>query len=338
MTRRLLMGAVAGAAAYAAGCAVLRKLRRYEFDGRTVLITGGSRGLGLLLARRFARLGARVAICARDGDELRRAAEDVSRFGEVMALDCDLADRGAIDRLLQAVRDRWGPIDVLVNNAGVIQVGPPAEMTLQDYDRAMRIHFWAPLHGVRGVLEDMRARKQGRIINIASIGGLISVPHLLPYNASKYALVGLSEGLRAALLKDGIYVTTVCPGLMRTGSSGHAEFKGQNRAEFAWFSVCASTPLLSISADRAADQIIRAAGEGRGHLVLSLPAKLAALIHALAPGPTADALSLTERLLPGPGGIGSRTVKGIDSRPSWLPGVLTRLGDNAAVRNNESGA
>src|SRR6185503_4123757 len=121
------------------------------------------------------------------------------------------------------------------------------------------------------VLPEMRARREGRIVNITSIGGKISVPHLLPYSASKFALVGLSEGLRAELAKDGIVVTTICPGLMRTGSPRNATFKGQHRAEYAWFSIGDSLPVTAMSADRAARQILTACKRGEAEVVLSVP-------------------------------------------------------------------
>ena len=136
-------------------------------------------------------------------------------------------------------------------------------MTLDDYEQAMAVHFWAPLICTELVLPDMRRRGEGRIVNIASIGGQIGTPHMIPYSASKFALNGLSQSLRAELTKDGVYVTTVCPGFMRTGSPRNAKFKGQHRAEYAWFSIVNSMPLISMNADRAARQIISACRYGR---------------------------------------------------------------------------
>jgi short-subunit dehydrogenase len=101
----------------------------------------------------------------------------------------------------------------------------------------MAIHFWAPFYAMQAVLPQMRERGAGRIVNISSIGGKVAVPHLAPYCASKFALVGLSKAMRIELAKDNIFVTTVCPGLMRTGSHVNAVFKGQNEKEFAWFSI-----------------------------------------------------------------------------------------------------
>jgi short-subunit dehydrogenase len=181
----------------------------------------------------------------------------------------------------------------------------------------------------------MRARRQGRIVNISSIGGRISVPHLLPYCASKFALVGLSEGLRSELAKDGIVVTTISPGLMRTGSPRNAEFKGRHRAEYAWFVLGDSLPLISMSADSAARQIIQACRSGEAARTLSLPARAADLLHAIFPGWTADLLGLVNRLLPGPGRIGRAAVRGEDST-SWIaPSTATALNEWAAAQNNE---
>jgi short-subunit dehydrogenase len=239
---------------------------------------------------------------------------------------------------VREVQGRLGPVQVLINNAGSIQVGPVDVMTLEDYEHALRIHFWAPLYTTLAVLPEMRRRREGRIVNITSIGGKIAVPHLLPYGASKFALVGLSEGLRAELLQDGVYVTTVCPGLMRTGSPPNADFKGKHRAEYAWFSISDSLPLLSMSAERAARQIVTACKHGSAEVWLGLPTKLAVAFHGLFPGLTADILGWVNRLLPGPGGIGIQSAKGKNSGSAAAPSVLTTLTEQAARRNNETPA
>ncbi|HEU4588431.1 MAG TPA: SDR family NAD(P)-dependent oxidoreductase, partial [Gemmatimonadales bacterium] len=184
-------------------------------------------------------------------------------------------------------------------------------------------------------LPGMRRRRTGRIVNITSVGGKISVAHLLPYSVSKFASVGLSEGLRSALVRDGVYVTTVCPGLMRTGSPRHAWFKGQHRAEYAWFSISDSLPVVTIAATRAARRILDACRHGDAELVLPLSTALAVKLHALFPGVSANVLGLVDRLLPGPNGIGTVMRRGSESESRWSPSVLTALGNQAAARNNE---
>ncbi len=334
-TNLVALGALAG------GAWLLRSLIRgateYDFKGKTVLITGGSRGLGLVLAREFAREGARLVICARDEEELERGRADLeSRGAQVMIYRCDVRDRTEVSEMVRAVEERFGGIDVLVNNAGVIQMGPLEVMTHTDFEKAMAAHFWAPLNTMMAVIPGMKARKSGRIVNISSIGGKVSVPHLVPYCASKFALTGLSRGLRTELLKDGIAVTTICPGLMRTGSPRNAGFKGKHRYEYAWFSISDASPLVSVSAENAARQIVRASQRGRAELVISVPAKLAVLFDTLFPELTTDVFAFANRfLLPAPGGIGEREAKGKESSSTLSPSVLTTLNERAALRNNE---
>jgi NAD(P)-dependent dehydrogenase (short-subunit alcohol dehydrogenase family) len=332
MNRALLLGAL-GVGGYLA----YRALKpRYQFRDRHVLITGGSRGLGLVMARQFADAGARLTICSRDSDELARAVEELEERGaRVVAVECDVTDRVRVREFVAVARRRNGPIDVLVNNAGVIRVGPLEEMNEEDYEHAMRAHFWGPLYMILEVVPEMKARRAGRIVNIASIGAKIAVPHLLPYTASKFALAGLSQGLRAELARHGIVVTTVFPGLMRTGSHLNAEFKGRHEEEYAWFATGGSTPGFSMSAECAAAKILTACAHGDAEAVLGLPAQLGATAQALFPNLMAAICTLADRsIMPDPGGIGTAVAKGRESR-GQLPDTVTALNDRAAARNNE---
>jgi NAD(P)-dependent dehydrogenase (short-subunit alcohol dehydrogenase family) len=301
-----------------------------------VLVTGGSRGLGLVIARELVREGARVAICARDEPTLARARADLERRGgRVVAARCDVGVRADVERMVQHVVEQLGPIDALINNAGTIAVGPIETMGIEDFHRAMDVNFWGAVHAILAVLPRMRRRGRGRIVNVASIGGKVSVPHLVPYSASKLALVGLSEGLRAELAREGIQVTTICPGLMRTGSPRHALFKGRHREEYAWFSVSDALPVVSMSADRAARQIVSALRRGSAERTLSLPAKVGARVNGLFPAFTTSLLAAVNRVLPAATGGIEGAVKGEASESALAPSVLTRLGDRAAQRNNQ---
>jgi NAD(P)-dependent dehydrogenase (short-subunit alcohol dehydrogenase family) len=316
--------------------ALVRARRVYDLRGKVVLITGGGRGLGLTLAREFARQGARVVICARDPDELERARQDLERRGaEVLAIPCDVTEQTQVHAMARIVEERWGRVDVLVNNAGVIEVGPIDTITREDYEEAMRAHFWGPLNTIEAFVPMMRARREGRVVNISSVGGKISVPHLLPYCASKFALTGLSEGLRAELAQDNVLVTTVCPGLMRTGSPRNAYFKGQHRAEYAWFSISDSMPLLSTSAEHAARSIVEGCRNGEPEVVFPLLTQVAVKLHGLFPGATAEVLSLVNRALPKADGVGTKKVRGAESESKVSPSPLTVLGDRAAESHNE---
>jgi NAD(P)-dependent dehydrogenase (short-subunit alcohol dehydrogenase family) len=334
--RRAVTTAAFVAGAYMAARTTICWLRKYDFRNRLVVITGGSRGLGLVLARQLAQQDAALVICARDDEELAKAEEELRNVAPyVAAYSCDLTQPEEITELFNRIRREIGAVDVLMNNAGVIQVGPLETMTTAEFDEAMATHFWAPFLCAQQVIPEMRRRRQGRIVNISSIGGKIAVPHLAPYCASKSALVGLSKCMRAELIKDGIYVTTVCPGLMRTGGSRHGQFKGNHRAEYAWFSISGALPLVSMNADRAARQIISACKYGRAEVTLSLPAKLATMIDAIAPGITADLTAIAAGLLPATDGAGRAAIAGCDSTSAWSPSVLTALNERAAAENNE---
>ena len=303
---------------------------------RTVFITGGSRGLGLELARTFAARGARVAICGRDADEVARAERDLAAHSAAaLGLVADVRSTAEIARAITATVERFGPIDVLVNNAGIIQVAPLDALTRADYEDAMATHFWGPLDAIEAVLPSMRARGAGRIVNVASIGGRISVPHLLPYSASKFALVGLSEGLRAELVREAIYVTTVIPGLMRTGSPENATFKGKNRQEYTWFSISDSLPLISVDVTEAARTIVTAVEHGDAEVTISAPAVLGSLAHGVLPSAVVEALGLVARFLPRSGGIGRDARRGAESHSGVAPSFLTAATQRRAVTQNE---
>ena len=281
-----------------------------------------------------------AAACAwplrRDAAELERASQELTGSGaEVIAVPCDVTSQQDVEAMVRQVLERLGRIDILINNAGVIQVGPFEVTTIEDYEQALRTHFWAPLYTTLAVLPGMRNRGAGRIVNLSSIGGKVSVPHLLPYSASKFALTGFSEGLRAELARSGIYVTTVTPGLTRTGSPRNALFKGKHRAEYARFSISDSLPLLSTSAEAAARRIVAACQHGEAEITLTAPAQIAVRFHGLFSGLTADLLGVASWILPGPEGIGTRSARGRESASALSPSWATTLSERAAAQNDE---
>jgi len=161
------------------------------------------------------------------------------------------------------------------------------------------------------------------------------VPHLLPYTSAKAAAVAFSHGLRAELAGEGVTVVTVVPGLMRTGSYLNASFKGNSEAESVWFALGSTLPGVSMDAERAARQIVRAAKRGDAEAILSVPAWLLARMQALFPGTTADILARVSQLLPQPKADGQGIVRGHEAlarTQSGLLHLLTRLGRSAAQR------
>ena len=323
--------------------AFIQQKRQADLGGQSVLITGGSRGLGLATAHEFGKHGCRLALCARSQEELEAARADLAAQGyEVFTSVCDLTDPAQIARLIDEVTSRYGQVDILVNNAGIIEVGPVQNMQRRDFEDAMNVDFWGGLDMILAVLPQMQARHSGRIVNITSIGGKVAFPHLLPYAAAKFAFTGLSEGLHSELKRDGIIVTTIVPGLLRTGSYFNALFKGNKAGEFAWFAIGDNLPGGSISAERAAREIVAATRNGEAERILSVPANLLSRAQGLAPNATNGLLTLiNNRVLPAPSDKpGSDAVSpGSDADP-LVPlhpafDAVTTLGRSAAERLNE---
>jgi NAD(P)-dependent dehydrogenase (short-subunit alcohol dehydrogenase family) len=274
-------------------------------SGRTAvpvaLVVGASRGLGLLIARELGRQGLRPVLWARDGAELDRAAALLAAEGIVVdTAMCDVRDEDRVTALVEEIERDRGPVEVAVHVAGVIQVGPLASMSRDHFVEAIDIMQWGPITMALAVLPAMRRRGRGRIGVVTSIGGLVSVPHLLPYSTAKFGAVGFTNGLRAELAGTGITATTVAPGLMRTGSHLHAELTGDAPREYAWFAPGASLPVLSMAAERAARRIVRGVLRGRSIVILTPLAKIGARVGGAAPAMTALAMGLLARALPDP--------------------------------------
>jgi short-subunit dehydrogenase len=335
LLRSVLTVAAGAAVAGLTGSAMLRRSRRLDLPGKTALVTGGSRGLGLAIATELARRGVRLAICARDEAELRAAQEQLSGYGvELLTSVCDVTRPDDIARFVAQTFERFGVIDILVNNAGVVSVGPVATMQLEDFRSAMDVHFEAPLRFILQVLPAMRRRRAGRIVNITSFGGKVPAPHLAPYAASKFAAVGLSETLRAELLQDGIYVTTVCPGLIRTGSPSKGLFKGDPKAEYQWFATSDNTPIVSIDPQRLARQVVDAMEHGDAELISPFVARWQVKLYQLFPSLGQEAAALVNRLLPRD--ESRRSARGVAVGPAALPNYARKSQENAEQKHNQA--
>jgi NAD(P)-dependent dehydrogenase (short-subunit alcohol dehydrogenase family) len=315
MKRTHLLPVLSGAAAIATTALALcnqnsRRRRSRGSEDRVVLVTGGSRGLGFAIAERFAQEGNRLVLTARDVHELNEARNSLLKRGairspeDVLLIPADLTDQAQAASLIEHAIGHFGRIDVLINNAGIMEVGPVEDQPVEAYHRAMDTNFFAALYVTQAALPHMLYRDPGKvaaIVNICSIGGKVAVPHMLPYTASKFALVGFSQGLHAELRHKGIRVTTVCPGLMRTGGHRHAKFVGARKKEQRWFDLAATTPVLAASVKRAANHIYRAVAQGRAEIILTPQAWIAARAAAVAPESVQCLTSLVnEFILPAP--------------------------------------
>lgn len=266
-------------------------------------------------ARDLAGHGCRLVLCARDGAALERAADGLRADGaEVVAACCDITDPRAPQRLIGAALESYGRLDIVVNNAGVIVVGPVSDAAFGDFESAMATMAMAPARLALAALPRLRDRG-GRIVNVTSVGGKVSVPHLLPYCMAKFAAVAFSEGLRAELGGGPVTVTTAVPGLMRTGSH------------------------LQADADRAARRIVSAMRRRQPEVILTPAAQLGARGAALFPGLTARVLHLAAAALPDPAAEGPAITVGRELRPAMnehLFGKVTALGRAAARRLNQA--
>ena len=239
--------------------------------------------------------------------------------------------------MIEQTIGRYGRVDVLINCAGIIDVAPFQDQPLEAFEQSMQINFFGALHTIQAALPHMQAARSGSIVNIGSIGGKIGVPHMLPYVASKYALTGFTEGLRAELAGTGINVTLISPGLMRTGSHVNARFGGDSQAEYRWFSLGAMLPGASISAKAAARKIYNATVDGRAEITITPQAWLAARIVGVAPAFASNVAGLiTRAFLPKPNG-NTRAVPGGElEQPRFGP--LRTWSDALQQKGNENAA
>lgn len=339
--------AMAGAGLLCAGTAaafVYRRISRKRarrLNGKIVLITGASRGLGLAMAEEFGRRGAKVVLTARDPWELERARQSLLERGavggaeDVLVVPADLRQAEEAKKVVERAAEHFGRIDVLVNNAGTITVGPVENQRVEDFREAMESNFFSGVHCALAALPQMLRRGNGTIVNITSIGGKMAVPHMLPYTASKFAAVGFSEGLHAELRAKGVHVLTVCPGLMRTGSHLSAMFAGDAAREYRWFSIAANLPGISTSATAAARRIVRGVMAGETEIAITPQAMVAARLGNVAPEAVALAMSMVNRLLPRAvsekaGRQRGADVRGLETIPA------TTVGDTATRRFNQT--
>jgi uncharacterized protein len=252
-----------------------RKSRLISFRGKTAVITGASSGIGRLLALRFAREGARVALVARRQAKLRQLAGEIEQGGgQVLVLPCDVAERTQVFACAEQATRVLGNIDILVNNAGYGHHRRFLEWDLDDMERMLRVNFLGALYWTKALLPQMVERRTGWLVFMASVAGKLGVPEESAYSASKFAMVGLAESLSIELEDAGVHVLTVCPGTIDT----------------AFFDAEAIERMPPVSKrtmippERVVDAVIRALARGKHEI--TVPRMIAAgyVVRTLAPG------------------------------------------------------
>jgi short-subunit dehydrogenase len=250
-------------------------VRLTSYNGKTAVITGASSGIGRLLALRFAREGARVALVARRETELEELARDIAAAGgSALVLPCDVADRAAVFAAAARAQEALGAVDILVNNAGYGHHRRFLEWDVDDMERMLRVNFLGSLYWTKALLPHMVGRRAGWIVFMASVAGKLGVPEESAYAASKFAMVGLAEALSFEVEDAGVHVLTVCPGAINTPF-----FDAEALARMP-----AVSKRMMIEPERVVDAVI--AGLARGRHEITVPRFIAVgyLVRALAPG------------------------------------------------------
>lgn len=309
---------------------------QFSFKGKTVVLTGGSRGLGLVMARQMIAEGARVVSLARDPETLRRAEQEFPP-GSYFPIQCDVTEASDLERAHSIIRAKFNSVDVLIHNAGIIQVGPFHNLNKSDYEDSLKLHFWATYQLIRNFLPQLKRSKDARVLVTNSLGGRVGVPHLSSYSVGKFAQSGFLESIRPELVQSGIGLTVAYPALMRTGSPDHAHYRGNLRDERFWFTLSDSLPLISLPADQAVTSILNAVKAGRPEVIPGFVGKLGLKTRELSPSLFNFVMKVANGFLPKPL-IGLKTgagQQGLELPPDPRLKKAAYLTHIAARENNE---
>jgi 3-dehydrosphinganine reductase len=253
----------------------------YQFNNSIIIITGGSSGLGKALAQRLVTRGANIALIARNEKKLCLVKEELSALGKggkrIEVFSCDVSDYDCVEQTFRKIVQTIGVPDILINNAGILREGRFENLSLSIFRETMDIDFFGVLHCIKAVLPLFRKKGSGRIVNISSLGGRMASYGYSAYCSSKFALVGLTDTLRAELKPHNINVHLVCPGEFDSPMVEELNIyrTEENRV------VTQTVPVLPL--DVVADEILRGIGKGRYLIVPGWMTRLLDLGYRLSP-------------------------------------------------------
>ncbi len=197
-----------------------------DFKGKTVLITGASSGIGKEATIQFAKKGSNVILVARRKQKLQQIDNDLKKFNiSTLICECDISDKLQVEKMSKLVLEKYGFIDILVNNAGFAIYGSVSNLTIEEIESQMETNYFGMIYCIKNFLPSMLEKKSGHIVNVASVAASFGLPGIASYCASKYAMLGFSEGLKHELKGTGIGITVVSPIMVRTNFFDHPSFR-----------------------------------------------------------------------------------------------------------------
>lgn len=247
-----------------------------SFENKIAVVTGAASGIGRALAVRLAASGAHLAISDVDAAALAETAGMLGNSVRVTQHLVDVGDRSAVERYAEEVCRQHGGVDLVINNAGVSVYGSIQKLSYEDFDFVMKVDLWGVIHGTKAFLPQLRTRKEGHIVNIASVSSMVPLANNGPYNLCKYAVLGFSETLMQELRGTAVRVTCVHPGFVRTNIVRNA--RNMTEADAATFDRIAKT-----TPEQAAKVILNGVRKGRRRIYVGADAKIMAFAKRLMP-------------------------------------------------------
>lgn len=229
-----------------------------SFRGKTVVITGASSGIGAASCIEFAKKGASLALVARRKEKLEELEKTLAKFGiDTLACECDVSYKEQVQKMSSQVMEKFGKVDVLVNNAGFAIYGAVSDLSIEEIESQMNTNYFGMIYCTKNFLPKMLEQKSGHIVNIASVAASFGLPGIASYCASKFAMLGFSEGLKHELKGTGIGITVVSPIMVRTSFFDHQSFKRMPKY----------SP-TSLSAEAVAKTVVSAANSSRLEIII----------------------------------------------------------------------